>query len=33
VSNSYIIPIVGILPYQPTLIASADEVDRVLHVP
>jgi 8-oxo-dGTP pyrophosphatase MutT (NUDIX family) len=33
VSNSYIIPIVGILPYQPTLIASADEVDRVLQVP
>ncbi|MEI6742198.1 MAG: CoA pyrophosphatase [bacterium] len=33
VSNSYIVPIVGILPYRPTLIASADEVDRILHVP
>ena len=33
VSNSYIIPVVGTLPYQPTLVASADEVDRVLHVP
>jgi 8-oxo-dGTP pyrophosphatase MutT (NUDIX family) len=33
VSNSYIIPIVGMMPYKPTLIASADEVDRVLHVP
>ncbi len=33
VSNSYIVPIVGILPYRPTLVASADEVDRVLHVP
>ncbi len=33
VSNSYIVPIVGILPYKPTLVASADEVDRILHVP
>jgi 8-oxo-dGTP pyrophosphatase MutT (NUDIX family) len=33
VSNSYIIPIVGMMPYKPTLVASADEVDRVLHVP
>ena len=33
VSNSYIVPIVGILPSRPTLIASADEVDRILHVP
>ncbi len=33
VSNSYIVPIVGILPYRPTLVASADEVDRILHVP
>jgi hypothetical protein len=33
VSNSYIVPVVGILPYKPTLVASADEVDRILHVP
>lgn len=33
VSSSYIIPVVGILPYKPTLVASADEVDRILHVP
>ena len=33
VSNSYIVPIVGMLPYRPTLVASADEVDRILHVP
>jgi 8-oxo-dGTP pyrophosphatase MutT (NUDIX family) len=33
VSNSYIVPIVGVLPYKPILTASADEVDRILHVP
>jgi 8-oxo-dGTP pyrophosphatase MutT (NUDIX family) len=32
VSSSYIIPIVGTLPYRPVLTASENEVDRVLHV-
>lgn len=33
VSSSYIIPIVGTLAYRPTLTASENEVERVLHVP
>jgi len=33
VSSSYIVPIVGTLPYRPSLTASENEVERVLHVP
>jgi 8-oxo-dGTP pyrophosphatase MutT (NUDIX family) len=33
VSSSYIIPVVGTLPYRPQLTASEDEVEKVLHVP
>ena len=33
VSSSYIIPVVGTLGYRPSLVASENEVDRILHVP
>lgn len=33
VSSSYIVPVVGTLAYRPDLVASANEVDRILHVP
>ena len=33
VSSSYIVPLVGTLGYRPSLVPSANEVDRILHVP
>lgn len=33
VSSSYIVPIVGTLDRRPDLVASVNEVDRILHVP
>lgn len=33
VSQSYIVPLVGILKTRPILVASPNEVDRILHVP
>jgi 8-oxo-dGTP pyrophosphatase MutT (NUDIX family) len=32
-SGSFIVPYVGLLPERPTLVASPDEVEAVLHVP
>lgn len=32
-SGSFIVPFVGFLPSQPSLVASPDEVEAVLHVP
>lgn len=33
VSSSYIVPVVGTLDYRPSLVASENEVDRIMHVP
>ena len=33
VSQSYIVPLVGVMPYKPRLVASPGEVDKILHVP